>query len=101
MGTATDAGHGVEGEDTKSPDAAGQALGTGPGWQGAFVPPRVTLTIELGTLTPNSVDAITKFVNGVLSAGPASAVGDASGRDVANAANVKVSAPEEPAKPKD
>lgn len=62
--------------DTTSPNAPAQALGSGTVLP--IVPPRVTLTIEFGTLTLDSIKAISDFVQAALETSPASALGDAS-----------------------
>jgi hypothetical protein len=75
-------GPGPVGPDTISQNVADKLLAT-PAQATLLQAPRVTLTIELGSLSPDSIGAIANFVRDALSANPAVAVGSASLNPVA------------------
>jgi len=70
----------TDGASTPATGEAEDVLNIKPSAAGTvFVPPRVTLTIEFGTLSSETIGAVSNFVQAALSASPANALGIAGG----------------------
>ena len=91
--TASGSGSGAQPKDTVSKDVAEKLLAAAPTAASTPIdPPKVTLTIEFGSLSMDSIGAISDFVKAALSAGPAMAIGRA-GAGVASGSVDKEVAP--------
>ena len=91
--TASGSGSGAQPNNTVSPKVAEQVLAVAPAAASTPIdPPTVTLTIESGSLSMDSIGALSDFVKAALSAGPAMAFGRA-GAGVASGSVDKEVAP--------
>lgn len=69
--------------DTTGQGVAADTLGTEAAPPpGGVIPPKVTLTIEFGTLNPETVKAISDFVMHALTTGPSAAVAKTGSRGI-------------------